>query len=45
MNMRHHLTAMEERGYHDEEGNVDIDAVEADGYEFGMDLAFGVLSV
>ena len=28
-----------------EEGNLDIDAVEADGYEFGMDLAFGVLSV
>ena len=26
-------------------GNLDIDAVEADGYEFGMDLAFGVLSV
>lgn len=36
---------MEERGYYDEEGNLDIDAVEADGYEFGMDLAFGVLSV
>ena len=39
------LTPMEERGYYDEEGNLDIDAVEADGYEFGMDLAFGVLSV
>ena len=36
---------MEERGYYDEKGNLDIDAVEADGYEFGMDLAFGVLSV
>lgn len=30
------LTPMEERGYYDEEGNLDIDAVEADGYEFGM---------
>ena len=39
------LTPMEERGYYDEEGNLDIDAIEADGYEFGMDLAFGVLSV
>ena len=39
------LTPMEERGYYDEEGNLDIDAVEADGYEFGMDLAFGVLSI
>ena len=39
------LTPMEERGYYDEKGNLDIDAVEADGYEFGMDLAFGVLSV
>ena len=27
------LTPMEERGYYDEEGNLDIDAVEADGYE------------
>ena len=36
------LTPMEERGYYDEEGNLDIDAVEADGYEFGMNLAFGV---
>ena len=34
------LTPMEERGYYDEEGNLDIDAVEADGYEFGVDLAF-----
>lgn len=39
------LTPMEERGYYDEEGNLDIDAIEADGYEFGMDLAFGVLAV
>lgn len=39
------LTPMEERGYYDEEGNLDTDAIEADGYEFGMDLAFGVLSV
>lgn len=39
------LTPMEERGYYDEEGNLDIDAIEADGYEFGMGLAFGVLSV
>ena len=39
------LTPMEERGYYDEEGNLDIDAIEADGYEFGMDLAFGVLYV
>ena len=39
------LTSMEERGYYDEEGNLDIDAIEADGYEFGMGLAFGVLSV
>ena len=39
------LTPMEERGYYDEKGNLDIDAVEADGYEFGMDLAFGVLSI
>lgn len=30
------LTPMEERGYYDEKGNLDIDAVEADGYEFGM---------
>ena len=37
------LTPMEERGYYDEEGNLDIDAVEADSYEFGMDLAFGIL--
>lgn len=26
------LTPMEERIYYDEEGNLDIDAVEADGY-------------
>lgn len=43
MNMRHHWL-YEERSYYDEEGNLDID-VEAIGYEFGMDLAFGVLSV
>ena len=37
------LTAMEERGYQDELGEVDIDQIQADGYEFGMDLAFGIL--
>ena len=37
------LTAMEERGYQDELGEMDIDQIQADGYEFGMDLAFGIL--
>ena len=37
------LTAMEKRGYQDELGEMDIDQIEADGYEFGMDLAFGIL--
>ena len=27
MNMRHSLTAMEERGYYDELGEMDIDAI------------------
>lgn len=35
------LTAMEKRGYQDELGEMDIDQIQADGYEFGMDLAFG----
>ena len=39
------LTAMEKREYMDELGKLDIDQIESDGYEFGMDLAFGVLSV
>lgn len=37
------LTAMEKRGYQDELGEMDIDQIQADGYEFGMDLAFGIL--
>ena len=37
------LTAMEKRGYQDELGEMDIDQIKADGYEFGMDLAFGIL--
>ena len=30
------LTAMEKRGYQDELGEMDIDQIQADGYEFGM---------
>ena len=30
------LTAMEERGYQDELGEMDIDQIQADGYEFGI---------
>ena len=37
------LTAMEKRGYQDELGEMDIDQIQTDGYEFGMDLAFGIL--
>lgn len=37
------LTAMEKREYMDELGKLDIDQIESDGYEFGMDLAFGIL--
>lgn len=34
---------MEERNYRDELGQLDIDQISCDGYEFGMDLAFGIL--
>ena len=37
------LTSMEERNYRDELGQLDIDQISCDGYEFGMDLAFGIL--
>ena len=37
------LTAMEKREYVDELGKLDIDQIESDGYEFGTDLAFGIL--
>lgn len=37
------LTPMEERNYRDELGQLDIDQISCDGYEFGMDLAFGIL--
>ena len=37
------LTSMEERNYRDELGQLDVDQISCDGYEFGMDLAFGIL--
>lgn len=37
------LTAMEKREYVDELGKLDIDQIESYGYEFGTDLAFGIL--
>ena len=37
------LTSMEERNYRDELGQLAVDQISCDGYEFGMNLAFGIL--
>ena len=37
------LTAMEKRGYQDELGEMDIDQIQADGYEFGIDEKVGTM--
>lgn len=37
------LTSMEERNYRDDLGQLAVDQISCDGYEFGMDLAFGIL--
>ena len=37
------LFRSEERNYRDELGQLDVDQISCDGYEFGMDLAFGIL--
>lgn len=41
------LTSMEERNYRDELGQLDVDQISCDGYEFGMDVGelFGNMSL